>query len=183
MATYCSKFIKNFSDFTKPLHELTKKSTIFCGLDCHEQAFKANTSKLICLLVLSCFDKTKTTESVTDTLLFGPSVTLSQCEAGKIGHASVSYISRALTNVEEMYSQTKREAFVTMWAIKRLHLYLYEGKFTLITDCKSLEMIRNSPTSKLPARIELLEDTPGTDLVLHNYILNISTLYDVVIPR
>ena len=154
MATYCSKFIKNFSDLTQPLLELTKKNTIFRWLDCHEQAFNAVKSALICLPVLSYFDKTKTTELVTDASPFGLSAILSQCGAGETDRTCVAHISRALTDVEKRYSQTEREALAIVWAIERLHLYLYGGKFTLITDCKPLEMILNNPASKSPARIE-----------------------------
>jgi hypothetical protein len=41
-----------------------------------------------------------------------------------------------------------------VWAIERLHIYLYGGHFTLITDCKPVELIFNNPQSRPPARIE-----------------------------
>ena len=66
----------------------------------------------------------------------------------------VSYISRALSDVERRYSQTEKEALAIVWAIERLHIYLYGAKFTLFTDCKPLQMILCNPRSKPPARIE-----------------------------
>ena len=38
--------------------------------------------------------------------------------------------------------------------MERLYLYLFGGHFTLITDCKPVEMILNNSMSKPPARIE-----------------------------
>ena len=151
MAMYCSKFIKNFSDLTQPLHELIKRNTLF---RCHEQTFNAVKSMLISSPVLLYFDKTKTTELVTDASLFGLSAILSQCRDSKTDRTSVAYISRALADIEKRNSQTEREALAIVWAIERLHLYLYGGKFTLLTDCKPLEMILNNPVSKLPTCIE-----------------------------
>ena len=71
--------MKNFSDLTQPLRELTKKKTIFRWLDCHEQAFNAVMSALISSTVLSYFDKTKTTKLVTDASPFGLSAILFTC--------------------------------------------------------------------------------------------------------
>ena len=154
MATYCSKFVKNFSDLTQPLRELTKKDTVFRLLDCHEQAFNAIKSTLIRSPVMLYVDKTKHTELVTDASPFGLSAILYQCGVNQNDRTCVAYISRALTDVERRYSQMEREVLAIVRAIERLHLYLYGGKFTLLTDCKPLEMTLNNPASKPPTRIE-----------------------------
>ena len=41
-----------------------------------------------------------------------------------------------------------------MWAVERLHTYLFGGHFTLYTDCKPIELILNNAKSRPPARIE-----------------------------
>jgi len=66
---------------------------------------------------------------------------------------AVCYVSRALTDVEQRYSQTGKEALAIVWACERLHLYLYGTKFELLTDHKPLEMIY-STRSKPSAQIE-----------------------------
>ena len=66
----------------------------------------------------------------------------------------MAYVSRSLTSVEQKYSQTEKEALAIVWAIERLHIYLYGGHFTLVTDCKPLQWIFKNPKSKPPARIE-----------------------------
>ncbi|CAC5396188.1 unnamed protein product [Mytilus coruscus] len=65
----------------------------------------------------------------------------------------VTFASRTLTDVEQRYSQTEREALAVVWGCERFHLYLYGKEIILVTDHKPLEVIY-SPKSKPPARIE-----------------------------
>lgn len=58
-----------------------------------------------------------------------------------------------MTDVEQRYSQTEKEALAVVWACERFHIYLYGKPFTLYTDHKPLEIIY-SPKSKPPPRIE-----------------------------
>ena len=46
MATYCAKFITNFSDISEPLRELTKKDAQFQWSEQHEQSFNKSKSYL-----------------------------------------------------------------------------------------------------------------------------------------
>ena len=154
MATYCSKFIKNFSDLTHPLRELIKKNTPFQWKTEHEHAFDEVKSALTSSTVMSYFDNSKRTELVTDASPFGLSAILSQFTPGKQDRKIVAYISRSLSDVEQRYSQTEREALAIVWAMEKLHLYLSGGKFTLLTDCKPIQMILHNPASRPPARIE-----------------------------
>jgi len=65
MATYCAKFIPNFSDITKPMRELTKKGTPFQWKREHDQAFR-KVELLTSDTVMVYFDKDKQTELTTD---------------------------------------------------------------------------------------------------------------------
>ena len=103
---------------------------------------------------MAYFDKDKNTEVVTDASPFGLSAILSQHTPGLNDRKIVAYVSRSLTSVEQKYSQTEKEALAIVWAIERLHIYLYGGHFTLVTDCKPLQWIFKNPKSKPPARIE-----------------------------
>ena len=82
------------------------------------------------------------------------SVILIQKSPGQDDRRVVVYASRALSDVERRYSQTEREALTIVWAIERLHLYLYGSHFTLLTDCKPVQLIFDNPKSKPPSRIE-----------------------------
>ena len=102
---------------------------------------------------MAYFDPNKETELVTDASPSGLSAILMQNTPGE-DRRVVAYSSRALTDVERRYSQTEREALAIVWAVERLHLYLYGSHFKLITDCKPVQLIFSNPKSKPPPRIE-----------------------------
>ena len=154
MVTYCAKFIPNFSDITKPLRELTKKDTPFQWKEEHDRALQKVKELLTSDTVMAYFDKDKQTELTTDASPWGLSAILSQHTPGQDDRRIVVYVSRSLTPVEQRYSQTEREALAIVWAVERLHTYLYGEHFTLYTDCKPVELILNNPKSRPPARIE-----------------------------
>ena len=103
---------------------------------------------------MAYFDNQKTMELVTDASPWGLSALLSQCTPDKDDRRIVAHVSRCLSPIEMCYSQTEREALAIVWAIERLHIYLYGAKFNLYTDCKPMEMIIRNRTSKTSARIE-----------------------------
>ena len=137
-----------------PLRELTKKNTPFEWTEEQDVAFKEVKKMLTSKAVMAYFDSNKQTEVVTDASPWGLSAILLQHTAGSDNRNVVAYVSRSLSAVEQRYSQTEREALAIVWAVERLHIYLYGGHFTLLTDCKPLELILNNSKSKLPARIE-----------------------------
>ena len=46
----------------------------------------------------------------------------------------VAYASRTLTTPEKNYAQVEREALAIIFAVRRLHQYLYGRMFILVTD-------------------------------------------------
>ena len=50
----------------------------------------------------------------------------------------IAYISRALSPSEQRYSTTGKVSLSCVWACERLHFYLYECKFVLHTDHRTL---------------------------------------------
>ena len=154
MATYCAKFIPNFSHVSEPLRELCKKGQPFQWLERHQQAFDQIKTLLISAQVMACFDPSKQTELITDASPVGLSAILRQKTADAVSGRVVAYVSRTLSAVERRYSQTEKEALAIVWAVEKLHLYLVGSHFKLITDCKPVQLIFNNPNSKPPARIE-----------------------------
>jgi len=59
----------------------------------------------------------------------------------------VLYISRGLSKSERNYSQTQKEALAIVWAVKRLHKYLFNAEFILETDHEALKFIFNEKAS------------------------------------
>ena len=154
MATYCAKFIHNFSDVSQPLRDLTKKDCPFQWSEKHDQAFNKIKELLTNAKVMAYFDPNKETDLITDASPWGLSAILMQKSPGQDDRRVVAYASRALSDVERRYSQTEREALAIVWAVERLHVYLYGSHFTLLTDCKPVQLILDNPQSKPPARIE-----------------------------
>ena len=97
-------------------------------------------------------------ELVTDASPWGLSAILSQCTPDNDDRSIVAYVSRSLSPVEKHYSHMEREALAIVWAIERLHIYLYGAKFYLYIDCKPMEMSLGNRTSKTSARIERMQD-------------------------
>ena len=153
MASYCSRFIPNVATITDPLRELTKKNAKWTWGKAQEEALtKLKTHLTDDTVLLGYFDRTKQTEVIVDTSPVGLGA---QKEPNTEGPGRViAYTSRALTNVERQYSQTKREALAIVWTCEHFHLYLYGNSFNLVSDHKPLEIIWNNPRSKPPARIE-----------------------------
>ena len=66
----------------------------------------------------------------------------------------VAYSSHSLSNTEQRYSQTEREALAVIWASEYFHLYVYGKTVEVYTDHKAFVTIYDNPKSKSPARIE-----------------------------
>ncbi|CAB3997330.1 Hypothetical predicted protein, partial [Paramuricea clavata] len=154
VTNYCSKFIANYASITTPLRQLTKKNAKFQWLPVHENAWKTLTKALTSAPVMAYFDITKCTELIVDASPTGLNAILQQHTPGNEDHKVIAYASRALSPVEQRYSQTEREAVTIVWAMERFHIYTYGTEFVLYTDHKPLELICNNPKSKSPARIE-----------------------------
>jgi len=65
----------------------------------------------------------------------------------------IAFASRALTSVEERYSQIERESLAILFGITSFKLYLYGSDFKVKTDHKPLVTLFSS-SSKPPPRIE-----------------------------
>ena len=147
MATYCAKFILNFSSVSQPLRDLTKKDVAFQWSEEQERSFNSIKELLTSAKVLAYFDPHKQTELVNDASPFGLSAILLQKSPGMDDRRVVAYASRSLSDVETCYSQMEKEALAIVWAIERLHLYLFGKRFTLIMDCKPIQLIFGNPKS------------------------------------
>ena len=154
MTNYCgSRFVQDYATLTHELRELTKKNVQFVWLEKHQQAFHKLQQALTEMPVLQYFNPKLQTEVVVDASPVGLSAILVQI-AGEDERHIVQYASRALTPVEQRYSQTEREALAIMWACEHLNMFVMGQEFDLYTDHKPLLPMFNNPKSKPPARIE-----------------------------
>ena len=148
MATYCARFIKDYSSLVHPLRELTKQGVLVMGikeqtaLDKLKQALASDT-------FLSYFNPERATEIYVDASPTGLSGILVQRD--KHDHTYIiGYGSRSLTDPETRYSQTEREVLAVSWSVQHYHLYVYGNPFTVIMDHKPLVAIFNKPNSRPP---------------------------------
>ena len=151
LASFCRRFIPDFSTIAYPLSELTRKAVQWSWTTTHQSAFDKLKAMLTSDCVMAHYDPAAPTQLRVDASPVGLGAILTQTQLGVV--RPVAYASRTLTAVERRYSQTEREALAVVWGCEKFHLYLYGTTFDLLSDHKPLEVIY-SPTSKPPARIE-----------------------------
>ena len=152
LANYCARFIPNFSAITAPLRELTKTGVKYVWTPTQQQAFDQVKQAIMADCLMAYYDPQKKTVLTVDASPYGLGAILSNIDQDSTTR-HVAYASRSLTEVEQKYSHTEKEALAVVWGCERFHMYLIGTKFDLFTDHKALEVIF-SPTSKPPARIE-----------------------------
>ena len=154
MANTCHEYISDYATITAPLRELTKKNSVFKWEPRHRKAFEELKKKLTSAPVMAYFDTKKRSLVIVDGSPYGISAILAQKEHNSPQYKIISYASRALTPVEQRYSQTDIEGLSLVWGIEHFRMFLIGSEFDVITDHKALEAIFNNPRSRPPARIE-----------------------------
>ena len=151
MVTFCARFIPHLATTGAPLMELTHKNTKWKWTRCHDEAFKAIKNSIT--EKLAYYDPRLPTSIRVDASPVGVAAILTQ----KTSHNNlkiISYASRALTAVEQRYSQIEREALAILFGCEKFKLYVLGKPVEVITDHKPLIPMFKNPNLKLPARIE-----------------------------
>ncbi|XP_048774395.2 uncharacterized protein K02A2.6-like [Ostrea edulis] len=152
LANYCGRFIPNFSTIAAPLRELTRKSTHWRWTQKHQDAFDMLKKALASAEALAYYNPKAETRIIVDASPVGLGAILAQKQPDGL-FKPIAYSSRSLTDVEQRYSQTEREALGVVFGCEKFHMYIYGLEFEIWTDHKPLTYIY-SPKSKPPARIE-----------------------------
>jgi hypothetical protein len=108
MAQYSAGFIPNFSDITAPLRALTRKNAPWHWSDKEESAFVKLKNSLSKDSVLGYYETGLPTKLQVDAAPQGLGLILMQLKSGN--WQPVFCASRSLSDVEQRYSQTEREA-------------------------------------------------------------------------
>ena len=138
LASYYLRYIAQFSDIAKPLHNLIQKNVPFHWTQDCEKAFHTLKEKLEQALVLTYpkFDSSAGTFILqTDASAVGLGAELEQD-----GHV-VAYASRALTKPEQQYSVIHKECLAAVYAMKQFRHYLLGRRFKLVTDHAPLQWL------------------------------------------
>ncbi|XP_033111302.1 uncharacterized protein LOC117112336 [Anneissia japonica] len=118
MASYCgSRFIQRYATLTQPLRELTRKDVPWKWTDRHDQTLVALQDALVHAPVLKYLNSHYDTQLYVDASTVGLGAPLMQVDpADPQTHHVVAYASRALSQVQQRYSQTERESLAVIWA-------------------------------------------------------------------
>src|ERR1700755_397230 len=155
MASYYRKFIKDFSKICAPLTNLTKKYSKFVWSDLENEAFNKIKELLSTSPILIHPDFNVPFKLHTDVSDLAIGAFLTQ-EIDGIDRP-VAYFSRKLTPQETRYSVTEREALAIVKSVKHFDYYLYEHKFTIISDHQPLRyLFKFKPETPRIARWALL---------------------------
>lgn len=151
LVTYVGKFIPNLAAIAEPLRKLLKKDEKFVWNEATEKALGKIVAIMANCKTLAYFDPSKETVLVTDASDYGLGAVLIQKTTE--GERVVSYASKSLTEAEQKYCTTEKEALAIVWAVEKFKMYLLGIHFELNTDHRALEAIFK-PASNPPARIE-----------------------------
>ncbi|UYV80731.1 hypothetical protein LAZ67_19001552, partial [Cordylochernes scorpioides] len=136
LCSYYRRFIENFADKARSLHDLLKTEKHFYWDAAQEKAFEVLKTALISEPVLGHFDESADTHLHTDASGHGIGAVLLQIQGGK--ERPIAYASRSLTKAENNYSTTEKECLDVVWSISEFRPYLFGRPFTVVTDHHSL---------------------------------------------
>ena len=145
LVNYLNRFSGKLADLSAPLRELCKQDVIYTWGSPQQKAFEAIKKEITNAPILAYFDKDKKSIIQADASKKGLGAVLLQ--DGK----PVVYASRSLTGAEERYSNIERELLATVFAMERLHNYVYGYTVTVQTDhqplvsCWKKSIAANSP--------------------------------------
>ena len=137
LVIFYSRFVQGFSDCLHPMRRLLWKEVPWEWSEECAQAFEKIKVKLSTSPVLVHFDVIMTIIVECDASPQGLRACLLH-EYSDDSRRPVCYVSRALSSAEPHYSQIEQEALAMIFAVKRLHMYLYGRQFCLRTDHRPL---------------------------------------------
>ena len=137
LAGYYRRFIRNFADHAKPLHEMTSPKVTFRWTPEAQKAFdnlkEALTSSPV--LAFPNFEAPFVVE--TDASAIAVGAVLAQKQGGRLH--PIQFASRSLNSAERNYSACEREAVGVIFALRKFRLFLLsEHRFDLVTDHQAL---------------------------------------------
>ena len=164
MVNYLKKFSPVLSELSEPLRRLCKSGVKWAWESEQQNAFEAIKQVIMTHPVLAYFDKTKKHTIQCDASKKGLGVVLLQ------ESKPVMYVSRALMEMEQRYSNIERELLAIVFAFERLNHYPFGRTVTVQSDHQPLQSIwKKSIVSANPRLQRLL-------LRLAHYDINIEFL-------
>ena len=141
------KFIPNFSRYSAPITDLTKKGlpTKVKWTSEHQECFDRLKSMIASEPVLRAPDFSLTFILCTDACKTGVGCVLEQ--EFKDGRHPILYMSKKFSETECRYSVIEKECYAIVWAVKSLWIYLEGKEFVIETDHAPLQWLQRMKMS------------------------------------
>ncbi|GJW01689.1 putative reverse transcriptase domain-containing protein [Tanacetum coccineum] len=154
LAGYYRRFIEGFSKIAKPMTKLTQKNMKFDWAKKAEAAFQLLKQKLCSAPILSLPEGSENFVGYCDASCKGLGAVLMQKD--KV----ITYTSRQLKIHEKNYTTHDLKLGVVVFSLKMWRHYLYDTKYVVFTDHKSLQHILDQKELNMRQRrwLELLSD-------------------------
>lgn len=146
LVTYIGASIENLSKKTAILRAMLRKSAKFSWSKQNKDAFSDLKKHIGDQVMQRGFFQTEAeTHLYTDaspTALGAVLVQLqTNLETNENEKRVITCISKSLTDTEQRYPQTHKEALAIVWAVEKLHFYLLGREFVIYTDHEPLEYV------------------------------------------
>lgn len=155
---YYRRFVKDYSDISKPLRELQKGEKFFFSTEAllAFQTLKARLSNAPVMTEMKAQEEEIILD--TDASNFSIGAVLS-VKRDNLEHV-VAYGSKSLSKAEQNYSVTKRELLACVFFMKKFRAYLYGRHFKLRVDHHSLTHLLNfkEPRNQLARWLESVQE-------------------------
>lgn len=139
LCSYYRRFVANFAEIARPLHQITEQNRTIEWTDGAEEAFKHLKQALTGSPILGYPEPSGQYILDTDASAFGIGAVLSQVQGGE--ERVIAYFSRQLSRQERQYCATRRELLAIVQATKHFHHYLYGREITVRTDHAALKWL------------------------------------------
>ena len=150
MVNYLRKFSTVLCELSEPLRRLCKSGVKWALESEQQNAFEAIKQVITTLPVLTYFDKTKKHTIQYHASKKGLGAVLLQ------ESKPVMYMSRAVTETEQKYSDIERELLAIVFALERLNHYTFGSTITVQSDHQPLQSIwKKSIVSASPRLLRL----------------------------
>ena len=150
MVNYLKKFSPVLSELSEPLRRLCKSGVKWVWESEQQNAFEAIKQVIMTLPVLTYFNKTKKHTIQCDTSKKRLGTVLLQ------ESKPVMYVSRALTETEQRYSNIERKLLAIVFALERLNHYTFGRTITDQSDHQPLQSIWKKSVVSASPRLQRL---------------------------
>ena len=140
MMTYIANFIQNLWQETDLLRDLLKENSILVWTTNNDEVFKRFQNVVN---ISTCF-KVVRSKWIHNNIQHGLGAALIQ------GNQPVAFASKSLMSAEKNYVPNEKELLLIVFAVERLHQFVYGQHFYSWYDHKPLKCILNKPLANAP---------------------------------